>query len=79
MTGKTKLKGWWDEEVAKAIGDRKRENRKQRNLARLAQRYGGRYEEEWAEAWDKYLEAKKGAQSIIREVGKVPEQHATEG
>ena len=23
---KTKLKGWWDEEVAKAIGDRKREN-----------------------------------------------------
>lgn len=27
--GKIKLKGWWDEEVAREIGDRKRENRKQ--------------------------------------------------
>ena len=34
--GKIRLKGWWDEEVAQAVGDRKRENRKQRNLGKLA-------------------------------------------
>ena len=64
--GKTKLKGWWDEEVAKAIADRKRENRIQRNLARLAKRFGGRYEREWVEAWDRYIKAKKEAQAVIR-------------
>ena len=64
--GKTKLKGWWDEEVAKAIGDRKRENRRQRNLGRLAKRFGGGYETVWAEAWDRYIEAKKAAQAVIR-------------
>jgi len=75
--GKTKLKGWWDEEVAKAIGDRKRENRKQRNLARLAKRHGGRLEREWAEAWDRYIEAKKVAQTIIRsKIGKWEEEQA---
>ena len=75
--GKIKLKGWWDEEVAKAIGDRKRENRKQRNLARRTKRNGGRYEAEWAEAWDRYVEAKKGAQSIIRrKIGKWEEEQA---
>ena len=63
--GKTKLKEWWDVEVAKAIGDRKRGNRKQRNLARLAKRYRGNYEIEWAEAWGRYKEAKKAAQKII--------------
>ena len=59
------MKGWWDEEVVKAPLDRKKENRKHRNLARLAKRLGGRYEEEWAEAWDRYIAAKKETQTVI--------------
>ena len=30
--GKNRLKGWWDEEVAKAIGDRKRANRRHKDI-----------------------------------------------
>lgn len=39
------MKGWWNKE-AKATGDRKRVNWKQKNLARLAKRLGGRCDRE---------------------------------
>ena len=43
----------------------------------MAKRLGGRYEREWAEAWDRYIEAKKVAQTIIRtKIGKWEEEQA---
>ena len=75
--GKTRLKGWWDKEVAKAIGDRKSENRKQRILAKQAKRNGGGHETEWAEAWERYVQARKAAQELIRrKLGKWEEEQA---
>ncbi|KAG0715447.1 hypothetical protein GWK47_011916 [Chionoecetes opilio] len=75
--GKTRLKGWWDKEVGQAIRDRKKENRKQKSVAKLARLQGGRYEEEWREAWDRYQEAKKRAQSLVwKKIGMWEEEQA---
>ena len=65
--GKTKLKGWWDKEVSKAIENRKRANRKQRSLAKKMKKYGKEYEKDWREAWIEYTSTKKIAQKVIRE------------
>ena len=60
-----KLKGWWDEEVEKAIETRKRENRIQRAVNKRVKKQGNEHLWEWENAWEKYKKAKKEAQIII--------------
>ena len=63
--GTTRLKGWWDEEVKQAIENRKRENRKQREIRKLLKKYGEQHRESWEKAWNKYNKTKKVAQVLI--------------
>ena len=75
--GKTKLKGWWDDEVKAAIAERKKLNRKQRYLAKETTPKVKSGESEWQEAWKQYQVAKKTAQDIIRKkISKWEEEQA---
>ncbi|XP_050706159.1 uncharacterized protein LOC126991439 [Eriocheir sinensis] len=63
--GKRRLKGWWDEEVEKAIGDRKRENRRQRKLRKLTEKEGEQHRQEWEAAYSSYRKVQKATQILI--------------
>lgn len=65
MTGPTKLKGWWDEEVETAVVNRKSKNRKQRKLWKQLAREGEQDRHEWEGAWQEYKSAKKATQIVI--------------
>ena len=63
--GQRKLKGWWDDEVEKAISDRKRENRKQRKLRKMTEKEGEQHRQAWEAAYRSYRKVQKATRVLI--------------